>query len=125
MLIGERLRKLREEKKLSQSDIEKRTGLLRANISRMEQGHSTPTIQTLEKLARALEVPLLRLFYECSKPPNLPQVLARKSQDHTAWDSSGEDEKFLRTLRRLLSKINEQERRLILHMARKMARRSP
>jgi transcriptional regulator with XRE-family HTH domain len=57
MIIGERLRVLREEKKLSQGDIEKRTGLLRCYLSRVENGHTVPAIETLEKLARALEMP--------------------------------------------------------------------
>jgi transcriptional regulator with XRE-family HTH domain len=64
MLIGKRLRKLREEKNLSQGDVEDRSGVLRAYISCMEHGHVTPTIQTLEKIAGALEVPLYHLFYE-------------------------------------------------------------
>jgi transcriptional regulator with XRE-family HTH domain len=121
MLIGERLRKLREEKKLSQGDIEKRTGLLRAYISRVEHGHTTPTIQTLEKIARALEVPLYRLFYESNKPPNVPNLL-RKSPAATEWGSAGKDAKFMNKLRRLLGKIDEKNRMVILHMARKMAR---
>ncbi len=57
MIIGDRLRVLREHKKLSQGDIEKRTGLLRCYISRVEYGHTLPAVETLEKFARALEVP--------------------------------------------------------------------
>ena len=55
MIIGDRIRGMREEKKLSQGDIEKRTGLLRCYISRVENGHTVPAIETLEKIARALE----------------------------------------------------------------------
>ena len=62
VIIGDRLRALREDKKLSQGDIEKRTGLLRCYISRVENGHTVPAIETLEKMARALEVPLYQLF---------------------------------------------------------------
>src|ERR1700746_1090612 len=58
MIIGDRLRALREDKKFSQGDIEKRTGLLRCYISRVENGHTVPAIETLEKMARALEIPL-------------------------------------------------------------------
>jgi transcriptional regulator with XRE-family HTH domain len=63
MVIGDRLSELREQKKLSQGDIEKRTGLLRCYVSRVENGHTVPSIETLEKMARALEVPLYKLFY--------------------------------------------------------------
>jgi transcriptional regulator with XRE-family HTH domain len=64
LIISDRLRALREEKQLSQGDIEKRTGLLRCYISRVENGHTVPAIETLEKMARALEVPMYRLFYD-------------------------------------------------------------
>jgi transcriptional regulator with XRE-family HTH domain len=70
MIIGDRLREMREEKKLSQGDIEKRTGLLRCYISRVENAHTVPAIETLEKWARALEVPLYQLFYEGEEHPN-------------------------------------------------------
>jgi transcriptional regulator with XRE-family HTH domain len=63
MILGDRIRELREAKKLSQGDIEKRTGLLRCYISRVENGHTVPAIETLEKIARACEVPLYHLFY--------------------------------------------------------------
>src|SRR5882724_6440156 len=79
MVISDRLRQLREGKKLSQGDIEKRTGLLRCYISRVENGHTVPAIETLEKLARALEVPLYQLFYDGVEPPKLPNLPKRKT----------------------------------------------
>jgi transcriptional regulator with XRE-family HTH domain len=69
MTIGDRLRALREERKLSQGDIEKRTGLGRPYISRVENNHSVPSIETMEKWARALEVPMYRIFYDGDEPP--------------------------------------------------------
>ena len=123
MIIGDRLRQMREEKKLSQGDIEKRTGLLRCYISRVENGHTVPAIETLEKMARALEVPLYQLFYEGEEPPALPNLLKRKSSGEIAWGSSGKDARFLGKLRRLLGKSDEQHRKLILLMAQKMALR--
>ena len=84
MIIGDRLRALREEKKFSQGDIEKRTGLLRCYISRVENGHTVPAIETLEKMARALEVPLYRLFYDGEAPPELPNLPKRRTPD-IAW----------------------------------------
>ena len=70
MLIGERIRDFREAKNLSQGDVEKRSGLARVYLSRVENGHTVPTLETLEKLARALEVPLYQLFYEETEPPD-------------------------------------------------------
>jgi transcriptional regulator with XRE-family HTH domain len=63
MVIGEKLKAIREHKNMSQGDIEKRTGLLRCYISRVENGHTVPAIETLEKMARAMEVPMYALFY--------------------------------------------------------------
>jgi transcriptional regulator with XRE-family HTH domain len=58
MVISDRLRAVREQKDVSQGDIEKRAGLLRCYVSRVENGHTVPSIETLEKMARALEVPM-------------------------------------------------------------------
>jgi transcriptional regulator with XRE-family HTH domain len=114
---------MREAKNLSQGDIEKRTGLLRCYVSRVENGHTVPAVETLEKLARAFEVPLYQLFYEGEEPPDLPNLLKLKSSDEDAWGSSGKDARFLNKLRRLLGKANEEDRKLILHLAQKLARR--
>jgi transcriptional regulator with XRE-family HTH domain len=121
VIIGDQLRAMREEKQLSQGDIEKRTGLLRCYISRVENGHTVPAIETLEKMARALEVPMYRLFYDGEEPPKLPNLPKRKSSDDIAWGSSGKDARFLNKLRRLLGKAEEADRKLLLYMAQKMA----
>jgi len=123
MIIGNRLRALREEKKLSQGDMEKRTGLFRCYISRVENGHTVPSIETLEKMARGLEVPMYQFFYDGEEPPKLPNLPKRKSSDEIAWGSSGKDARFLSKLRRTLGKANEQDRKIILLMAQKMALR--
>ena len=123
MIISDRLREMREEKKLSQGDIEKRTGFLRCYISRVENGHTVPAIETLEKLARAPECPLYQLFYEGEEPPELPNLLKRKSSDGIAWGSTGKEARYLNKLRRLLGKTEESDRKLLLYMAQKMANR--
>jgi len=123
MIIGDRLRALREARKFSQGDIEKRTGLLRCYISRVENGHTVPAIETLEKMARALEVPLYQLFYDGEKPPELPNLPKRKTSDEIAWGSSGKEARFLTKFRRLLRRVDEGDRRLLLYMAQKMANR--
>ncbi len=121
MIIGDRLREMREEKKLSQGDIEKRSGLFRCYISRVENGHTVPAIETLEKMARALEVPLYQLFYEGEEPPKLPNLLKRESSGEDAWGSSGKEARYLNKLRRVLGKTGEDNRKLVMHMAQKMA----
>ena len=122
MIIGDRLRALREDKKLSQGDIEKRTGLLRCYISRVENGHTVPAIETLEKMARAFEVPMYQLFYDGEEPPK-PLNLPKRKSGEDSWGSSGKDSRFLNKLRRLLGKSADGDRKLVMHMAQKMAHR--
>src|ERR1700693_2922528 len=96
---------------------------LRCYISRAENGYTVPAIATLEKLARALECPLYQLFYEGEEPPQLPNLLNRKSSDDIAWGSAGKDARYLGKLRRLLAKTEDDDRKLLLYMAQKMAKR--
>jgi transcriptional regulator with XRE-family HTH domain len=121
MIISDRLRALREDKKLTQGDIEKRTGLRRSYLSRVENGHTVPSIETLEKLARALEVPLYRLFYDGDKPPELAKLPHRKTAAEIPWGSSPKDTGPLAKLRHLLSQMEEGDRRLLVFVAQKMA----
>jgi transcriptional regulator with XRE-family HTH domain len=122
VIIGDRLRALREEKKLSQGDIEERTGLLRGYISRVENGHTVPAIETIEKFARALEVPIYQLFYEGEEPPKPPSLPTRKA-DSRLFGASGKDARVLEKFRRLLSQTDAKDQGILLHMAQKMARR--
>jgi transcriptional regulator with XRE-family HTH domain len=122
MIIGDRLRELREQKKLSQGDVEKRTGLLRCYISRVENGHTVPAIETLEKMARALEIPMYQLFYDGEKPPELPNLVKRKTASEIAWGSTGSDARWLANLRRLLGQVSENDRKLVMLIVRKMKR---
>jgi len=121
MIIGERLRALRQEKQFSQGDIEKRTGLLRCYISRVENGHTVPSVETLEKMSRALEIPLYQLFYE-GKDASTPSKPTRKAP---AWGASTKEARLLRKFCTLLSRTGESDRKLLLHMARKMADQKP
>src|SRR5258706_7817140 len=122
VIIGERLRALREEKKLSQGDIEKKTGLLRCYVSRVENGHTVPSVETLEKFARALEVPMYQLFYDGEEAPKLPNLPKRKSVEDIAWGSSKEVH-MLAQFCRLFSRLDEADLGMVLFMAQKMARR--
>jgi transcriptional regulator with XRE-family HTH domain len=118
MVIGERLKGLREQKKMSQGDIEKRTGLLRVYISRVENGHTVPAIETLEKFARALEVPLYQLFHDGEEPP------APVAKVDDGWGSSSRDARTLGRFRRLLRRTSKADQKLLLFMAQKMSQRT-
>ena len=123
MIIGDRLRVLREEKKFSQGEIEKRTGLLRCYVSRVENGHTVPAVETLEKFARALEVPMYQLFHDGEEPPKLPNLPKRKSSDDVVWGSKGKDARLLAQFCRVFSHMEESDLGMVLFMAQKMARR--
>ena len=121
MDVGHRLRSLREEKKLSQGDIEKRTGLIRCYISRVENGHTVPAIETLEKFARALEMPLYQLMYDGQEPPALPKKGNRNRT--TEWGNAGKDARFLNKLGRFLAEMNDGDRQLLLSFAQNVTKR--
>ena len=124
MIIGTRLKKLREDRSLSQGDIEKRTGLLRCYISRVENGHTVPSLETMERLAAALEIPLYQLFYEGDVEPVLPNLSKRRTTEELVLDAEQEKEvRFYEKVKRLLSKIDEKDRQLLLYMAQKLASR--
>ena len=76
----------------------------------------------LEKLARALEVPLYQVFYDGEEPPTLPNLPKRKTSDDIAWGNSGKDARLLNHLRRQLGRMDKSARQLLLFMAQKMAR---
>ena len=107
-------------KKFSQGDVEKRTGLLRCYISRVESGHTVPAVETLEKFARALEVPMYQLFYDGEKPPKALDI--PKKTDEKLFGASGKDSKMLPKFRRFLRKTDAKNRDILLHMAMKMVR---
>jgi transcriptional regulator with XRE-family HTH domain len=120
MVIGERLKDLREQKKMSQGDVEKRTGLFRCYISRVENGHTVPSVDTLEKMARALEIPTYRLFTDDAhvKKPNIPvQNIPRRP-------ANAKEDRELRAFAKLFSRIDDKKLGLLFHMASKMAKRA-
>ena len=120
MIIADRLRELRESKKLSQGDIEKRTGLLRCYISRVENGHTLPAVQTLEKLARAMEIPLYQFFYDGEEPPPDPILPKGRAAADIEWGSKGKDARMLKKFRRMLGVVDKRDRHLVLLMVQKM-----
>ena len=121
MVIGDRIRALREQKALSQGQIEKRTGLLRCYISRVENGHTVPSIETIEKLARALEIPLFQVFYDEEADPALMQLPDRITEDQVTAGRSPEQMRFMRRMAQLFHQLSETDRQLLLAAAQRMA----
>ena len=99
--------------------------MLRCYISRVENGHTVPAVETLEKFARALEVPTYQLFYDGEEPPKLPNLPKRKSANGNEWGDTGKDARSLFKFRRFLSQMEEGDRKLLMFIAQKMARSKP
>jgi transcriptional regulator with XRE-family HTH domain len=115
------LKALREQKNMSQRDIEKRTGLLRCYISRVENGRIVPAIDTLERMAQALQLPMYALFYDGDKPSKqkFPATSVAMGSG-----SSGRDAQALLRFRRLISRTTDGDLKLLLYMAQKMSQRN-
>lgn len=131
MVIGERVRTLRERKNLTQQDIENRSGLKRCYLSRVENGNTVPSIHTVEKLAAALEVPMYRLFYEGEGlPPDPPLLPGTGKTAGAELQNYAENARMMEKLRRIWIRLDENSRDRLYSMAnimaeRKRARRAP
>ena len=110
MKIGETIRNYRLQKGMSQGDIEKRTGLLRCYLSRVENGHTIPSLDTLAKIATAMEMPLAQFFGGAQQ--NGGKAVPHLSEDEV---------RFLIQIRRYSPSLNESDRRLVVAMVKKMA----
>lgn len=62
MKIGEMIRNARLQQSMSLGDMEKRTGLFRCYLSRVETGHTIPSLEALAKIASAMDLPLSQFF---------------------------------------------------------------
>ena len=120
-LFEELKQSLREAKNLSQGDIEKRSGLLRCYVSRVENGHTVPSLETLEKLARAYEVPLYQIFYDGDEAPGPPAPPQHKSNGD--WASRGKGLRTFMKIRRAVARMRPNDRKLILTFAQQLGRR--
>ena len=122
MLIGQKLREIREAKNMSQVEIAEATGLVQPYVSRVENGHTIPGVETLEKWASALKVPLYQILYDGEEPPKPLKLSSNHNRE--LWGNSARDSHDLKRLRQFLSKMNEQERELLLSLAGRMASRT-
>jgi transcriptional regulator with XRE-family HTH domain len=110
MKIGATIRAQRLQKGFSQGDIEKKTGLLRCYLSRVENGHTVPSLDTLSKIAHALDLPITQFFAD--EPAGATANLKKLSD---------EEMRFLTQIRRYSTNLNESDRKLLLAMVKKFA----
>jgi transcriptional regulator with XRE-family HTH domain len=123
LVIGERLRAWREYKELSQSDLEKRLGLTRYYISRVENGFTIPTLETLERFARALEVPVFHLVYE-EEDPYPPPILPESTRlTEASQNLSKRGLRLLEQFNLLFGHLRDRDKQLLVGLARRMTKR--
>ena len=127
MVIGKRIRELRQMKKLSQGDIEETTGMLRCYISRVENGHTVPSLETLERFASGLGVSLYQLFCENGNAPETPNLTPRKTLEDLAQDGAEAEsgDRFLARIAQISERLMVTDRKILLDLAKKLATRTP
>jgi transcriptional regulator with XRE-family HTH domain len=110
---------------MSQGDIEERTGLLRCYVSRVENGHTVPSLETLERFAGVLDVPLYQLFYSGEETPSTPSLTPRKTLEEITAENNatGEDAQVLVKLTSVLTRLAEPDRDVLLTLAKRLAAR--
>lgn len=101
MNVGEVIRTFRQKRGLSQGDLEKRSGLMRCYISRVENGHTIPSLETLSRIAKALETDLSDMF-----------------RDGNITDP--EEQEFYKELRTYLPSLSAKDRDQVMELVRKM-----
>src|SRR5277367_2950819 len=119
MEIGRRLRELRESRNLSQGDLEVRTGLLRCYTSRVENGHTVPSVETIEKYANALGIALVGFFSNGVNAPPVEPPLASRDPD---WGSTPRERFQNHKIVSALTDMNDQDRRLALAFIQRLAK---
>ena len=112
--IGEVIRSYRSDRGLSQGDIERRTGLLRCYLSRVENGHTVPSLETLAKIAEAMEISLADFFPGTDTPQD-------RATRRVLGELSDEEIRFLAEIKRYATTLSDDDKRLVLAMIRKMA----
>ena len=116
LMIGERLRTIRESKNLSQGDIELRTGMMRSYTSRVENGHTVPSIETLAKYAQALDIPLYQIFYDGKEAPK-----KIKGLDLDGQNLSLSERREVESLGRQFTKLKARDKGLVRLLVAKLA----
>jgi transcriptional regulator with XRE-family HTH domain len=123
--VGARLRAERQARNLSQADVERRTGLARCRISWLENGRAVPTIETLEKIADALDIPVYRLLCDGEGPAQAVKASDKIAANGNRRRQRKDEVKLVRELREQVSRMREDDQHLLLFIARKMAGRVP
>lgn len=121
MEIGRRLRELRKGRRLSQGELEIRTGLLRCYTSRVENGHTVPSVETIEKYAIALGIPLAEFF---SKGEVSLQVDPLAASEAAKWRPTPREQIEREKLVAAIAATESDDRELLTALAQRLAKRN-
>lgn len=114
MNLGEAIKNIRTAKGLSQGEMQKRTGILRSYLSRVENGHTVPSLATLQRLASAMGVALSDFFSPNGQTAEgVPATPAPAANDPAS--------QYLTELKTLLPQLTSQQRDQLLDMVKDMA----
>ena len=116
--IGEVIKSYRLERSLSQGDIERRTGLLRCYLSRVENGHTIPSLETLAKIAEAMEISLADFFPGSASPQD-------REKKKMLGEMSEDEIRFLGEIKKYTTTLSDGDKKLVLDLIRKMAAQPP
>ena len=90
--IIDRIEQLCEQKQMSRYRLAQKSGISQSSISTLLNRQSVPTIQTLEKICKGLDMTLAQFFSEDDELPNLTEEQKRLL---TTWNAMNEQEKAL------------------------------
>lgn len=108
--IGQRIRELRTKLGLSQGHIERSTGMHRAYISRVEHGHTVPSVESIVRFAAALGIPAYELFLEAP---------LRRGTAGTR----NEEDSFVLLLAGYVREMDSARRHLLMSLAERLAQK--
>lgn len=112
MFIGARIREIRQEKNLSQGDLQRRVGLHRCYISRVEAGRSVPSVDQLYRIAAGLGVRAFELLWDGKGAPPVPLAINHEKNDDSV------SKPYMAAMVPLLSKMSDSDRRMLMRCAK-------
>ncbi len=77
MRMAERIQQIRLACWVTLEDVEAKTGFTKSQMVRLETGQEAPTLEMLDTLAEALDVPILVFFYDTAEPKSAPRLEPR------------------------------------------------
>jgi transcriptional regulator with XRE-family HTH domain len=113
-LIGARILEFRKQRGLSQDDVQRATGFSHAYISNVERGQTLPSLESIERFADALQVPLSELFRS-----------GEAGSKTRTTDPASDPSDLLALLRAHVGTMTAKQREILLALALRLAEKCP